>query len=113
MYCNALDMVNCNTLHCSAVYNNTIIFYVLRSCNPAINQNQLDQEPVSVSKSLFLKVVFLIHSTEKTTPMSQVYPFPDYRSDMVVASTTLAIAALVVLVTALVSSRSEHPVDHL
>ena len=45
--------------------------------------------------------------------MSQVYPFPDYRSDMVVASTTLAIAALVVLVTALVSSRSEHPVDHL
>jgi len=70
---------------------------VLRSCNPAINQNQLDQEPVSVSKSLFLKV----------------YPFPDYRSDMVVASTTLAIAALVVLVTALVSSRSEDPVDHL
>jgi len=70
---------------------------VLRRCNPPINQKQLEQEPVSVSKSLFLKV----------------YPFPDYRSDMVVASTTLAIAAVVVLVTALVSSRSEDPVDHL
>merc|ERR1719233_123925 len=67
---------------------------VLRRCNPPINKKQLEQEPVSVSKSLFLKV----------------YPFPDYRSDMVVASTTLAIAALVVLVTALVSSRSEDPV---
>jgi len=71
---------------------------VLRACNPAFNAALKEkQEALSVSKSLFLKV----------------YPFPDYRSDMVVASTALAIASLVVLVTVLVSHQTEEPVDHL
>ena len=45
--------------------------------------------------------------------ITQVYPFPDYRSDMVVASTTLAIATVVVLVSALISRQTDSPVDHL
>jgi len=70
----------------------------LRSCNPAFNSALLEeQEALAVSKSLFLKV----------------YPFPDYRSDMVVASTALAIASLVMAVTVMVSRRTKDPVDHL
>jgi len=71
---------------------------VLRACNPAFNPTLLlNQEALAVSKSLFLKV----------------YPFPDYRSDMVVASSSLAITSLVVVVIAVVSSKTKHPVDHL
>ena len=73
-----------------------------------------EQEPVAITKSLYMKVedwvrILLISRSDYTPPFeNQVYPFPDYQPDLVVALSGLAVTSVILLVGNTLGSKIEN-----
>jgi len=72
---------------------------ILRTCNPGYDKTaESDKQAIiSVSKQLYLKV----------------YPWPDYRMDLLVISSFLGGASLLMIISAVITSQKEDKIDHL